>query len=34
MKWWREGTKEEVLAAPGQELPDHMLEASGALPSS
>jgi hypothetical protein len=32
MKWWREGTKEEVLAAPGQELPDHMLEASGALP--
>jgi hypothetical protein len=30
MKWWREGTKEEVLAAPGQELPHHMLEASGA----
>jgi hypothetical protein len=30
IKWWREGTKEEVLAAPGQELPHHLLEASGA----
>lgn len=29
VSWWREGTKDEVLESPGQELPAHMLEPSG-----
>jgi hypothetical protein len=29
MKWWRQGTKEQVLAAPGHEPPDNIWEPSG-----